>query len=193
MTARTTGSPAPGAPLRDSAPDGNDVPPTPPGSEGDREIGSAVAFVLRSTRQRLQTRAELDEKLAGRGHPSEVRKAALDRAAAAGAVDDEAFARAWVADRGEGRGFAVARLRTELARRRVPEPIAEAALDGLAERDVVGVATELARARAARLPANLDQRVVCRRLVGYLVRRGYDHGLATRVGIDVAGVDRAWD
>lgn len=159
----------------------------------DQRVGDALAFVLRSTRQRPQTRAELAAKLADRGFACDVQEAALERAAGIGAVDDGAFARAWVADRGEGRGYAVSRLRVELARRGVPDAVAETALERLAERDVVGAATDLARARVARLPPDLDPQVLCRRLVGYLVRRGYEQRLATRVAIEVAGLDRSWD
>lgn len=154
---------------------------------------AAVSFILRSTRQRPQTRAELTDKLDARAFPTDVREAALARAEALGAVDDEAFARAWVEDRGLGRGFGRPRLRQELERRGVPAHTAEAALERLDDRDPLAAATELARRRAAQLSGTLEPEVVARRLVGYLVRRGYEPGMSRRVAISVSGLDREWD
>lgn len=156
-------------------------------------VDGAVAFILRSTRQRPQTRAELAGKLQGREVPAAVAEAALDRAADLGAVDDEAFARAWVEDRGVARGYGVLRLRRELQRRGVPDAVTEQALDRLADRDPLAAATALARRRAAGMPGDLAPEVVARRLVSFLARRGYDQGLSRRVAITVSGLDREWD
>ncbi len=157
------------------------------------EVGAAFAFVLRSTEQRPQTEAELRAKLAGREVTEDVADAALARARGVGAVDDAAFARAWVEDRGKARGYGVSRLRDELRRRLVPEPLIADALAALDTRDDFAVATDLARERFARLPASLQPEAVARRLAAYLHRRGYPPGLAQRVAIDVSGLDRAWD
>ena len=156
-------------------------------------VASAVQFVLRSTKARPQTEAELRGKLAGRGHPDAVVDAALDRARTLGAVDDAAFARAWVNDRGIGRGYSSLRLREELRRRGVPDGTIETALATMETRDDLEVATELARSRAQRMPASLDPEVVARRLLGFLGRRGYPEALARRVAIQVTGLDRQWD
>lgn len=180
MTMRTVSAPA----RHDHA--GHDV-------HDDHNVDDAVAFILRSTRQRPQTASEIDAKLTDRSYAPDVRVAALSRAREIGAVDDVAFARAWVADRGEGRGYGVPRLRQELARRGVPELVAEEALAALGDRDVLAVATELAHERCRRLPDSLEPEAVARRLVGFLVRRGYEHGLARRVAIAVSGLDRTWD
>ncbi|MPZ88806.1 MAG: regulatory protein RecX, partial [Nitriliruptorales bacterium] len=67
-------------------------------------VGNAVTLILRSTQHRPQTEAELRAKLAAREVPNGIAEAALDRARAAGAVDDAAFAAAWVEDRGRRRG-----------------------------------------------------------------------------------------
>ncbi len=74
---------------------------------------------------------------------------------------------------GERREFGVARLRAELRRRLVPEPLVDAALAALEQRDDRAAATELAERRVATLPASLDPPAVARRLQAYLVRRGY--------------------
>jgi regulatory protein len=156
-------------------------------------VGAAVAFVLRSTQQRPQTEAELRAKLAGRDLDAEVVDAALARARELGAIDDAAFARAWVEDRGRGRGFGTTRLRLELRRRLVPEPLIADALAAIEDRDDLAVATDLARERLPFLPAKLQPEAIARRLQAYLVRRGHSPGLAQRVAMEVSGLDRAWD
>jgi regulatory protein len=167
-------------------PDG--APPAAPDA-----VTSALQFVLRSTKARPQTKAEIRAKLRERDHPDDVIAAAIARALALGAIDDMAFARAWVNDRGLGRGYSARRVRAELQRRLVPEPVIEAALGVLESRDDLAVATELARGRAQRMPAALSPEVVARRLVGFLGRRGYPESLARRVAIEVSGLDRQWD
>lgn len=162
-------------------------------ADRDGAHAAAVAFVLRSTRARPQTAAELRSKLAARGYDADVIDAAIDRATETGAIDDAAFARAWVADRGVVRGYSTSRLRKELRGRRVPAALIDDALAHIGERDDLAVATELARTRAQRMPASLTPETVARRLLGFLARRGYPEALARRVAIDVSGLDRHWD
>jgi regulatory protein len=154
---------------------------------------AALQFVLRSTQARPQTEAELRAKLRSRGYPEPLIAAALRQAAALGAVDDAAFAKAWVVDRGLTRGFSALRLREELRRRGIPEPLIDPALQAVETRDDLAMATELARERARRMPATLTPQTVARRLIGFLGRRGYPEALARRVAIDVSGLDRQWD
>lgn len=163
----------------------------PAAAEG--EVGKAVAFLLRSTGVRPQTEAELRTKLQGRSVPADVAEEALAKAKAVGAVDDAAFARAWVEDRGRVRGYGIARLRQELRRRQVPDDVAEHALGSLADRDELAGALELGRARAQRMPATLPPDTVARRVAGYLARRGYPPGICQKVARQVTALDRDWD
>lgn len=163
------------------------------GAQARRAVGRELAWLLRSTEQRPQTEAELAAKLARRGVDADVAAAVLQRARQLRAVDDAAFARMWVEDRGHVRGYGAARLRQELRRRLVPQPLIDDALALLAGRDDEAVATDLARQRLQRLPDRLAPEAVARRLEGFLVRRGYAPGLAQRVAIAVSGVDRLWD
>ena len=157
-------------------------------------VDSAFAELLRRTSLRPQTQAEVTAVLARR-YDDDVVTAAVERGRKAGAIDDAAFARAWVADRGDKRGYGTARLRDELRRRKVPEPLIDDALADLSERDDLAVATELARKRASSFPASLEPPAVARRLAGFLARRGYGPGLAQKVAVDVSGLERyrSWD
>lgn len=155
---------------------------------------AAFAELLRRTSQRPQTEAEITAVL-GRRYDEQIVAAAVERGRKAGAIDDAAFARAWVDDRGHKRGYGTARLRDEMRRRKVPEPLVEQALDSLDQRDDCAVATELARKRASSLPASLEPPAVARRLAAFLARRGYGPALAQKVAIDVSGLERyrSWD
>ncbi|HVL99888.1 MAG TPA: regulatory protein RecX [Egibacteraceae bacterium] len=159
----------------------------------DKAVAEALSFVLRSTANRPQTEAELITKLERQELAGDVIDAALARARQVGAVDDVAFAAAWVEDRGRQRGYGQARLRRELRRREVPDGIVDAALARLDDRDDLAVATDLALRRAQQLPGSLQPEAVARRLVGFLARRGYSEGLARRAAITASGLDREWD
>jgi regulatory protein len=165
---------------------------TSPASTRD-EAGKALAFVLRSTGMRPQTEAELRAKLRTREVPDEVADEALERARKLRAVDDAAFARAWVEDRGRVRGYGAARLRQELRRRKVPEDLVEQALATLEDRDEAASALALARGRAQRLPATLPPETVARRVAAFLMRRGYGPGVAERAAREATALDREWD
>lgn len=163
--------------------------------EDDPDVRAAVTFVLRSTKAKPQTEWQLADKLVTREYGPQVIAAAMAHARRLRAVDDAALARAVVQEKGQGQGWGRARVAVDLARRGVPEEIAQEALATLDGRDERAVATELARRRAASLPAQLTPDVVARRLVGYLARRGHSQGLAQRVAREVSGVDRyrGWD
>ena len=163
------------------------------GAAGTDPVAETFAFVLRSTQARPQTEAEIRGRLRSREVEEAVADAALVKAKAVGAIDDAAFARVWVDDRGDKRGYGVTRLREELRRRLVPEPLISDALGRIADRDDLAVATELAAQRAQRMSGSLGPEAVARRLQGFLVRRGYGAALAQRVAISVSGLDRRWD
>ena len=160
-----------------------------------KAVSKAVAFGLRSTQQRPQTVVEITDKLRGRYEDNDVVVAAVAQLQAVGALDDAAFARAWVEDRGRRRGYGVMRLRQELRRRQVDDDVVDQALTALEDRDEFTAAVDLAKRRVVSLPAKLEPEAVARRLHAYLVRRGYNHGLANKVAISVSGLDRHrnWD
>lgn len=162
-------------------------------AEAGHKVEDAVAFLVRSTSARPQTEAEVAGKLRARAFDHETVEAALARGRALGLVDDAAFARAWVDERGLQRGYGAARLRQELVRRRVPEHLVASALARLDDRDDEAAAEELARQRFARMAATVEPERAARRLAQLLARRGHPPGLAQRVALRVSGLDRQWD
>ena len=105
---------------------------------------------------------------------------------ARGYLDDEAFARHWVAARA-ARGYGPARLRAELRARGIAAPLVAAALAG-GDDD-----SELERARAAarrRLPAlqRGDRARAAARLRDHLLRRGFAASMVARVVRECVGL-----
>jgi regulatory protein len=126
---------------------------------------------------RARSRAELSSRLLRAGYPEEEVAAALDDLEAVGLVDDERFARELAAhelrSRGSGRRLALASLRRAGVKGEVAERIVEEA----APADEEARAEEVARARLRRF-RGLDEVTAYRRLLSYLLRRGYDGAVA---------------
>jgi regulatory protein len=159
----------------------------------DGQVKRALGYLLKATSARPVTEAEARAKLAGREADTEVADAAVEQAKALRAIDDAAFARAWVEDRGRRRGYSSARLRQELQRRQVPDALIEEALAELDDRDDLAAATELARQRAQRMPAQLPPETVARRVAAFVVRRGYPPSLAQRAAMTATRLGEHWD
>jgi regulatory protein len=124
---------------------------------------------LRLLAVRSHFRGELARKLAARGYPPAEVEAALDRCAAQGYLDDEATARAFVAEARSRRGWGEAKLRAELQRRGAAAAAIAAALAGGGDGD------ELARARevAMRWRRGAGARRPLAALARHLDRRGF--------------------
>jgi regulatory protein len=125
-------------------------------------------------------------RLRRRGAPSDVADDVVADLTARGYLDDEAFARHWVAARAP-RGYGPARLRAELRARGVDTALIEAALAGVSDDG------ELERARAVasrRLPAlqRGDRARAAARLRDHLLRRGYPASVVTRVVRECVGL-----
>ena len=109
---------------------------------------SAYERALRLLGQRQHFRADLRRKLLARGYEAEEVDAALARCADGGYLDDEATARAFVAERQGRRGLGRARIAAELRRHGATGEAVTAALAGVSDEDERGrAATAAARWR----------------------------------------------
>lgn len=126
---------------------------------------------------RARSRKELSDKLASRNVPRDVATAVLDRFEEVGLVDDDAFARAWVSQRQQGKGLSRRVLAQELRRKGVDDDVAKEALDEIDPADEAAAARDLVR-KKMRSMRGLEDQVATRRLVGMLARKGYPPGLA---------------
>ena len=135
----------------------------------ERRKAYEAALLLLSYRPRSES--ELRTRLLRRGLGAEAIAAALERVRQAGLLDDAAFARAWVEDRGSARGRGRRTLAAELRAKGVDPEAAEPALAGV---DDAERALEAARQRSARL-GDLPWRDFQLKLGGFLSRRGFGY------------------
>ncbi|WP_036508896.1 regulatory protein RecX [Nocardioides sp. URHA0020] len=143
-----------------------------------------------------RSRQELADKLAAKLVPDDVATQLLDRFEEVGLIDDDAFARAWIASRGSagsgsGRRLAKRALAQELHRKGIDREVAREALDEIDPADEEAAARSLVRAKLSSV-ARVDDVKATRRLVGMLARKGYGAGLAFAVVNDeLAAAGRA--
>lgn len=136
---------------------------------------------MRLLTDRARSRAELAEKLAGKGFAVEVGERVLDRLTEVGLVGDAAFAQQWVRSRHTYAGKGKKAIALELRRKGVDPADAEPALAGVTVEAETGRAAELVRRKLNSLPPDLDRDKAMRRLVGMLARRGYNQSTAYAV------------
>jgi regulatory protein len=159
--------------------DGQGAPGHPEDPLGDPRSAARI-ICLRLLEHRARSRTELETALRAKGIPDQDAQAVLDRYAEVGLIDDHELARAMVADRHRDRGLGRRALLRELDRRGIDPALADSAvsvIDPDAERLR---AAELVRQRLPRL-GGCAPLVRDRRLVGLLLRRGYEPGLAYEV------------
>ncbi len=157
------------------------------GPEADPE-SVARSILLDQLTGRARSRRELADKLARKQVPAEVAARVLDRFEEVGLVDDEAFARLWVNDRGAGSGRGLARraLAHELRTKGVADDTARDVLAAVDPAEEEATARALVRKRLRSLQ-RVDTATATRRLVGLLARKGYPPGLAFSVVRDELG------
>ena len=167
-------------------------PPADPVAEGPEADPESVArkILLDQLTGQARSRRELADKLAAKNVPDDVAAQLLDRFEEVGLVDDEAFARSWIASRQPGKGLARRALAQELRRKGVDDEVARDALDEIDPADEEAAARALVRKKLRTL-SRVDQTTATRRLVGMLARKGYSSGLAFAVVRDELGADPA--
>jgi regulatory protein len=133
-----------------------------------------MTFVCNSLAAKAQSVAEIEEKLAARGVAAEEAAAVVVEAVRLGYLDDAELA-GQLARGHRVRGYGRRRALQALRRRRVHDPIAEAAVDS-----VYGEADEDVLARAALGRRRTDDEASRRRAASFLVRRGFSPGAAWR-------------
>lgn len=174
--------------------------PSPRGSpqtqatEEDPE-SAARSLCLRQLALGPRTRSQLEVVLGRHAIPTEASVRVLDRLAAVGLVDDEAFAEGWVRSRHAARGLARRGIGQELRSRGVDEETASRALATLSPEQERETAQRLA-ARALARSQGLPLAARVRRASGVLARRGYPGALAAaavRAALDAEGADSEVD
>ena len=144
------------------------------------DVEAAERAALRALARRAHARLDLPRRLVKRQHPPAAVEAALDRLALRGLLDDRRFAEQYAALRAT-RGKGPARLLRDLQAQGVERRTAEHAVRRALEEEGIdpGVEARAVAAKRARQLAGLPVAVRKRRLLAFLVRRGYG-GLQVR-------------
>ena len=134
---------------------------------------AAFRFILAALGRRGFARRDLERRLVHRGHPREAARSALDRAVAAGLLDDRQFARSYTEVK-SARGRGPARLLRDLLAMGVDRGVAEEAIAAAwaVEGKEAEATLALARKRAGQL-GDIPRPAKRRRLLAYLARRGF--------------------
>ena len=151
------------------------------------DLEAAQGAALRSLNRRAHARLDLRRRLLQKQHPAPAVDAALERLRAAGLIDDMRFAFDYAAAKAR-RGRGAARLMRDLQAQGVERRVAEEAVrralaaEGLDQAETVRA---LVKKRAKQL-AGLPPMVRKRRLVAFLVRRGFA-GADVREAVEALG------
>jgi regulatory protein len=140
--------------------------------EAAADAEAAYRTTLRALERRAYAGADLGRRLARKGHPAAAISAALERATAAGFLNDAAFALDYVQTRA-ARGRGPSRLTRDLLMMGVERSLIDRALsiEWQEGRDRA-VPLALATRRSSQL-GDLPRQVKRRRLLAYLARRGF--------------------
>lgn len=146
---------------------------------------SPRGYALRLIKNRLRSVAEVDQALKRRGVETEDRQQVIEELTAAGLLDDERLARAWVNDRDRFNPRGEQLLRQELRKKGIADDVIRRVLADrkLREEEPIDEFEQARQVAAGReglyraLPAEARRR----RLGNYLLRRGFSLDVVRRI------------
>lgn len=142
--------------------------------EREESIETARDKALRFLEPRPRSASEVKQHLQKKRIEGDVIERVIERLREAGLLDDAAFAKYWVENREEFRPRATRALRYEMRQKGLSDAAIAQALNGIDESD------SAYRAGAARAQRwyGLEQREFLQKMIPFLVRRGFDYGVA---------------
>jgi regulatory protein len=139
--------------------------------ENTATLDRAYEASLRQLSYRRRSAFELQTYLNSHDYDLEGIKTTIERLQSMGLIDDEAFARAWVADRQLLRPRSKRALAAELAKKGIDRDVAQIALaDSSQDDEIQSLVAIIERKR------RLSQYNDTQKLIGYLARQGYQYG-----------------
>jgi regulatory protein len=140
----------------------------------------AKAAALRFLKIRPRSVMELKEKLVGKSFSEENIEATIYDLIASGLLDDRAFTKSWINYR-LARPFGFRRIIQELKAKGVDQEIIEQSFNELEGNSPEDAVEQLAQRRWQRLPATLDPQKKKKRVLDFLLRRGFEADVAIKV------------
>lgn len=153
------------------------MPNEPSNEKLEQRAKNVLLFQLSRS---MKTRYQLANILKKREIPDEIAEAVLDRFTEAQLIDDAAFARAFVNSRLAISGKSKSVIARELKQKGVSAEDTAAALDIIDPELENQTAYSVAKKRYQQL-SSLAPEVRKRRLMGFLMRRGFSSGLTSRI------------
>lgn len=140
----------------------------------------ALNCALQILSYRPRSTSEIDEKLRSKGFSSKTRENVLVKLINAGYLDDVRFAELWVNYRIQEDNMGSQRIRRELLQKGISREIIDSSLEHMSFKDEFNNAMTVAEKRLPRYK-NVSSDVRKRRLVHFLLRRGFSCEVATKV------------
>lgn len=153
------------------------------------DLIAAKQVATRQLAYRPRSVAELRGTLEQRGFRHVTIDAVVERFLELGYLDDEAFARRWIANREQLAPRGTQLLKRELRQKGITPDLADAALAD-ADLDDFESALALAEHRLSKM-GGLERETQRRRIAGYLERRGYGYDVVRRVDRSLFSGERA--
>lgn len=147
---------------------------------GAEAVEAAREVALRLLDTRSRSTGELRTAITSKGFNEAIAEEVLERLTRVGLIDDDAFARALVADRFHGSGRVGRALTEEMARKGLDAETIARALDAVDPDDELERARELVERKMRSMNA-VSRDAAYRRLAGMLARKGYSPSLANAV------------
>jgi regulatory protein len=146
------------------------------------QLFAAKANALAYLTYRPRTEQEVRKKLLKQSFDGAIVDKVIERLYELQYLDDGAYARSYARSRLANRGYGPGRVRLELRRRGVAQPLVEQALEeAYADEDPLVMARAQARKRWPRLARESDPYKRRRKLTDFLVRRGFSYETARQV------------
>jgi regulatory protein len=135
------------------------------------DYAKAYDHAVRFLGFRARSQAEIERYLGDKGYPADVIVATIERLVNAHYLDDEEFARLWLAERARFRPRGQAALHYELKQKGLSAELIESALAGVDEDNLAWSAVESKLLRWQ----TLDEPELRQKMIGFLSRRGFNY------------------
>ncbi len=147
---------------------------------GDDPYSFAQTVALHALAPRARSRAELHALLLKRGVSEENAISVLDNLELQGLLNDLEFAQIWSNSRQRQKKLSKRVIAQELRHKGVAQDIIDETVDGIDDADEYQMAFTLAE-KKYRSVAHLDPEVAYRRIHSLLARKGFGHGIVSRI------------
>lgn len=163
----------------------------------DVDTDRTKEHALRMLDRRGYSSGELADRLVSRGHDRDLTDVVIERLAACGLLDDEAYAHTVAATVLQKKPASAALIEQKLLARRIPPDIARRVAAGiLADTDPVDAATRMVRGLLAGSTVRSAE-ATRRRIGAALARRGFDTDIISsvleRAGLPQPSLDESFD